>query len=295
MRTSPEHDDTFVSPPDRRFWPMPRRTRAVDATYAWHTAALLGYAAAPGAWPWWLAGTLLNHATVTVSGLLPRSTLLGANLRQLPDRPTNRDAVALTFDDGPDPDETPRVLDLLDAAGAKATFFCIGERALQHPLLVQDIVARGHAVENHSQRHRHTFSVSLPWQIRAEVRACQQTLQALTGQTPVFFRAPAGLRNLFLDPILQRADLRLASWTRRGFDTRESCPDTVAHRLLDHLAPRDILLLHDRGAARTSHAESVALAVLPRVLAAVAARQLRCITLREACAETPYDDTPGND
>ena len=286
MRTSPEHDGTFVPPPDQRFWPMPRRTHAVDVTYSWHAAALLGCAVAPGAWPWWLAGTVLNHATVTVSGLLPRSALLGSNLRQLPDRPCNRDAVALTFDDGPDPDDTPRVLDLLDAAGAKATFFCIGERALRHPDIVQDITARGHAVENHSQRHRHTFSVSPPWHIQAEVLAGQRTLRALTGQTPVFFRAPAGLRNLFLDPVLQRADLHLASWTRRGFDTRERCPDLIAHRLLDKLAPRDILLLHDRGAARMSDGGgSVALAVLPRVLQAITARQWRCVTLREACSE----------
>ncbi|WP_347554523.1 polysaccharide deacetylase family protein [Robbsia sp. KACC 23696] len=292
MRILPEDDDSVVSAPDRRFWPVARRNIAVDATYAWHAAAFLGCALAPADWPWWLAGTVVNHATVTVAGLLPRSTLLGHNLRRLPDYPANRDAVALTFDDGPDPEETPRVLDLLDAAGAKATFFCIGERARQHPRIVQDIVARGHCVENHSQHHRHTFSVSLPARIRAEVLAGQQTLKTLTGQTAVFFRAPAGLRNLFLDPILQQADLRLASWTRRGFDTREADPDKVARRLLDDLAPRDILLLHDRGAARLPGSDdSVALVVLPRVLQAIAARQLRCVTLREGFSDPRRADT----
>jgi len=285
MSSSPESPETFVTPQDRRFWPVTRRAFVVDATYTWHAAALLGLAIAPGTWPWWLAGTLLNHATVTTAGLLPRTTLLGPNLRQLPDTPANRDAIALTFDDGPDPDDTPRILDLLDAAGAKATFFCIGEHALRHPGIVRDIVARGHGVENHSQRHRHTFSVSPPSLIRREVWEGQRTLQALTGQAPVFFRAPAGLRNLFLDPILQGADLRLASWTRRGFDTRETSTDVVTRRLLEGVAPRDILLLHDRGAARLpTDGTSVALAVLPRVLQAIAARQWRCVTLREAFA-----------
>jgi peptidoglycan/xylan/chitin deacetylase (PgdA/CDA1 family) len=102
----------------------------------------------------------------------------------------------------------------------------------------------------------------------------------------VFFRAPAGLRNLFLEPVLQKLDLRLAAWTRRGFDTRERDPERVAQRLLDGLAARDILLLHDGNAARTASGEPAIVAVLPRVLETAHARGLRFVTLREAREQT---------
>jgi peptidoglycan/xylan/chitin deacetylase (PgdA/CDA1 family) len=82
--------------------------------------------------------------------------------------------------------------------------------------------------------------------------------------------------------VLRKLDLRLAAWTRRGYDTRERDPDVVARRLLDGLAARDILLLHDANAALTVDGKPLILAVLPRVIEAARARQLRFVTLREA-------------
>lgn len=265
-----------------RRWPAAAYPSAVKASTAWHLLALTGCAALPAAWPWWLAGTALNHGVVTAAGLWPRSSLLGPNWTRLPDLPHNAQAVALTLDDGPDPEVTPRVLDMLDAAGVRATFFCIGERARRHPALVREIVARGHAVENHSQRHAHTFSVSGIGALTREVAVAQQTLADLTGVRPAFFRAPAGLRNLLLEVVLQKFDLRLAAWTRRGFDTRERSPERVTDRLLGGLAARDILLLHDGNPARTAYDQPVVLAVLPRVIAAVQRQGLRFVTLEQA-------------
>jgi hypothetical protein len=99
---------------------------------------------------------------------------------------------------------------------------------------------------------------------------------------PRFFRAPAGLRNPFLDPLLHRRGLRLASWTRRGFDTRQRDSSRVLAALCDDLAAGDILLLHDAHAARTTAGEPVILAVLPALLADIRARGLRPVTLAEA-------------
>jgi peptidoglycan/xylan/chitin deacetylase (PgdA/CDA1 family) len=164
----------------------------------------------------------------------------------------------------------------------RATFFCIGQRAALYPALMREIAARGHAVENHSHRHVHTFSMSWPHWLKKDIDAAQQTIEALTGERPMFFRAPAGLRNLFLQPVLQRLDLRLAAWTRRGFDTREGDADRVLARLIDGLAARDILLVHDASAALTSTGEPVVLAVLPRLIETVRASGLRFVTLREA-------------
>ena len=265
-----------------RRWPVTGHPNALKLTTAWHAAALAGCALAPSAWPWWLAGTAVNHAAVTLAGLWPRSSVLGPNWTRLPAVAGNANCIALTIDDGPDPVVTPRVLDLLDHYGIRATFFCIGERARRYPSLTREIVARGHAVENHSQTHRHTFSVKAPGALAREVETAQRTLTELTGERPVFFRAPAGLRNVLLEPVLQNLDLRLVAWTKRGFDTREPDPERVRQRLLHNLAARDILLVHDGNAATTANGQPVLLSVLPRVFAAARHQGLRFITLRQA-------------
>jgi len=236
----------------------------------------------PTAWTWWLAGTAVNHFVVTAAGLWPRSSLLGPNWTHLPATAQHAQAIAMTLDDGPDPEVTPHVLDLLDAYDVRATFFCIGERAKRHPALVRAMVARGHAVENHTQRHLHTFSVTGMRGLAREIDAAQHTLADITGVRPAFFRAPAGFRNLLLEPVLQKLDLRLAAWTRRGFDTRERNPDRVAERLLRGLAARDILLLHDGNPAITEAGRPVVLEVLPRVIQAAQRQGLHFVTLEEA-------------
>ncbi|MFM0001482.1 polysaccharide deacetylase family protein [Paraburkholderia dipogonis] len=267
--------------PPRR-WPQTGYPAMLTTTAAWHVFVLAGWLVAPAAWPWWLAAIFVNHAIFTVAGLLPRTSLLGPNWTRLPASARNADAIALTIDDGPDPLVTPQVLDLLDAFGVRATFFCIGAKAQRYPELAREIVARGHALENHSQVHVHTFSVTLPGALTREIDAAQRTLEALSGERPMFFRAPAGLRNIFLEPVLRKLDLRLAAWTRRGYDTRERDPGVVTRRLLDGLAPRDILLLHDGNAALTIEGTPLILAVLPRVIDAARQRRLRFVTLREA-------------
>lgn len=269
-----------ATPPRR--WPVTGHPNALKLTTAWHAAALAGCAIAPSTWPWWLAGTAVNHAAVTLAGLWPRSTVLGPNWTRLPDVAGNANFIALTIDDGPDPVVTPQVLDLLDRHGVRATFFCIGERARRYPSLVREIVARGHAVENHSQRHRHTFSVTTSRALAREVEAGQHTLTELTGERPAFFRAPAGFRNVLLEPVLQAQDLRLVAWTRRGFDTRETDPQKVRQRLLRDLAARDILLVHDGNAAITANGEPVLLSVLPSVFEIAKQQGLRFVTLRQA-------------
>ncbi|MDE1179728.1 polysaccharide deacetylase family protein [Paraburkholderia sp.] len=267
---------------DTRRWPYSPYPLMLTATYVWHVAMLAAVIAKPSAWPWWLAGIMINHAIFTIAGLWPRSTLLGPNWTRLPVNDRTADAIALTIDDGPDPIVTPQVLDLLDAHRVRATFFCIGANAQRYPAVVREIVARGHAVENHSQVHVHTFSVTLPGALQREIDAAQHTLAELSGERPMFFRAPAGLRNLFLEPVLRKLDLRLAAWTRRGFDTRERNADVVARRLLTGLAPRDILLLHDGNAAIADTGAPMVIAVLPAIIEAARAQGLRFVTLREA-------------
>jgi len=248
-------------------------------------AVHLGAAAAlivrPRAWPWVVGALLANHAALAAAGLWPRSQLLGPNWTRLPAPGLDR-GVAITIDDGPDPKVTPQVLALLEGYGASATFFCVGERVLRYPDLAREIVRRGHAVENHSQRHRHNFSLLGPRAMHAEVASAQESIFRVTGSMPRFFRAPAGLRNPFLDPVLVRLKLRLASWTRRGFDTVSADAEAVFRRLANPLEVGDILLLHDGHAALTRSGRPVILDVLPRLLETLRARQLESVTLRSA-------------
>lgn len=251
------------------------------ASIGWHVAAIGAGALIPDALPWAVGAIVLNHAVITGAGLTPRSSLLGPNVTRLPNAAAARREVAITIDDGPEPAVTPQVLDLLDAHGQKATFFCIAERVLAQPALAREIVARGHSIQNHTARHRHNFSFLGPRGFAREIVRAQEVLTDVTGQRPTCFRAPAGLRNPFLEPVLHRLGLSLVSWTRRGFDTREGDPAKVLARLTHHLQARDILLLHDGNAAHTPAGSPVLLEVLPALLDRLKYEGLRAVTLPE--------------
>ena len=263
-----------------------RAPALVQASVVGHVAAAAAVAVSPPLWPWALGALALDHALITATGLWPRSTWLGANIRRLPDASVARSEVSLTIDDGPNPAITPAVLDLLDEHQARATFFCIARQAQLHPALCREIVRRGHSVQNHSHAHAHSFSVWGPKAMGRDIAQAQEHLSQITSEKPRFFRAPAGLRNPFLDPVLHNQGLRLVSWTRRGFDTIKSDPAVVQARLTRGLAAGDILLLHDSNVAHSAQGEPVILAVLPRLLRQFQLNGLRTVTLPQAFGTT---------
>ena len=144
------------------------------------------------------------------------------------------------------------------------------------------MVAAGHAVENHSLTHPAYFACLLGGALRRQVEEAQAVLADVAGQAPSWFRAPMGLRNPCLEPALARAGLHLASWSRRGYDTRCADPALVLRRLRRRLGPGDVLLLHDGNAARDADGRAVALAALPGLLATLAARGLSAVPLPAA-------------
>ncbi len=265
-----------------------RPSPLIRASVARHAGAAGVTLLRPHWWPWSLSAVVADHLLLAASGLWPRSHLLGPNWTHLPALAdgsrtgTAPPAVAVTIDDGPEPEVTGRVLDVLDEHAARATFFCIGERVERHPALARAIVARGHEIANHSYRHLMRFSLLGPRGIAREIARAQEAIGAATGEVARFFRAPAGLRNPFLEPALTRANLQLVSWTRRGFDTVYGSAGRVLGSLTRDLREGDILLLHDGHAARTFAGAPVILEVLPRLLRALSAAQLAPITLREA-------------
>ncbi|MBA2409030.1 MAG: polysaccharide deacetylase family protein [Gammaproteobacteria bacterium] len=237
-----------------------------------HVVALLLVFFWPSLWPVALALAVASHASLFVASVLPRGRWLGPNLRRLPVSAGR--AVALTFDDGPDPEVTPEVLRILAAHGARATFFCIGERARACPETVRAIIEAGHYVENHSDRHLPWFAFMTPRAMRHEIANAQARLTQLTGRAPAYFRAPAGMRNPATGLVLAALELRLVSWTRRGFDTVTRDPARVLKRLLRNVAAGDILVLHDGASARGRDGQPVVLEVLPLLLQRLEAEDL---------------------
>lgn len=250
----------------------------LKASAALHVSAVASALIWPTTLVFGIASLVANHAVLTAAGLWPRSSLLGPNVLRLP---SGRAEVALTIDDGPDPDVTPMVLDILAEKNIKATFFCIAAKLKSQPALVRRMVDEGHHIENHSMRHRHYFSVMGIGAIKKELMLAQQAIEDATGRTPQFFRAPAGLRNLFLDPVLNQLGLSLVSWTRRGFDTRVNDAQKITARLLENAKAGDILLLHDANAARGNDGKPVILDVLPQLIDKLEQQNLRFVRLEE--------------
>ena len=233
----------------------------------------------PAAWLWSLALILIVHFVLRMVGLLPRSRLLGPNITRLPQAAALRGEIAITIDDGPDPEVTPQVLEILAQHQARATFFLIGQLAQQYPELCREIIRRGHAIENHTQSHYWYFSLLGPGRTYREIQQAQSVLANICGQTPRFFRPTAGLRNLILQPILAQCNVRLCSWSKRGFDTRNTDADKVLARLTQNLQGGDILLLHDGHAAVSATGNPLIVEVLPRLLARLKQAGLRSVTL----------------
>ncbi len=243
-----------------------------------HAGVLGVVAALPPAWPWALGAVVADHLVLTVLTLFPNGQFLGRSLRRLPPAKA-RGHVALTFDDGPDPEVTPRILDLLERYGARATFFCIGERAARHPELVREIAARGHAIGNHTMRHPGWFALLGLAGQRQEWQDAQHVLRRL-GMASDLVRAPLGLRSPLSDLVFHQLGLRHVGWSKRGFDTRCGNAALVLARITQRLSQGDIILLHDANARLDAGGEPVCLAVLEQLLPLLAARGLTSIRLQ---------------
>ena len=216
-----------------------------------------------------------SHGALLYATLRPNNQIFGPVITGF--TPACGDEVFLTIDDGPDPGDTPRLLDLLDAHGARATFFVRGDRARAYPAIIAEIVRRGHGLGNHTLHHpQATFWCLGPGRLRREIGGCNDVLRDLTGQTPRLFRAPVGMVNPFVHGIAAACGLRLVGWSARGFDGvkgRAADPAAVVRRIMDTLRPGGIALLHEgrRGAA----GEAVNVRALELLLAELAARGWR--------------------
>ncbi len=204
-----------------------------------HAAALgMGF---KWGWPWALAGGAAIAASFCWGVLNPYCQWLGPVRCK-----TDDGEILITIDDGPDPHDTPALLDLLDRYHVKAIFFMIGEKVRAHPDLAREVIRRGHEIGNHTLTHpQASFWSAGPWRTLREIAGCQQVIEEATGVRPRWFRAPVGHRNLFTHPVASALGLEVMAWNRRGFDAVEKDAGKVLARISPHLTNGDIVLLHE--------------------------------------------------
>jgi peptidoglycan/xylan/chitin deacetylase (PgdA/CDA1 family) len=158
---------------------------------------------------------------------------------------TERAEIWLTIDDGPDEEDTPRILELLDRHGARATFFLIGERVMRSPKIVAEIIRHGHDVGHHTSTHpAASFWCAGPARVRRELDDGLASLER-AGAKPRWFRAPVGIKNLFLADALKERGLRCAAWSVRSYDTVARDPAAVADRVMRRVRPGSIVVMHE--------------------------------------------------
>ena len=152
--------------------------------------------------------------------------------------------VALTFDDGPDPDGTPGVLDALDAAGLKATFFMVGEQVKAAPALAGEVAKRGHEIALHGATHRPHRELG-PRDSRDEPAYGLGTLEAATARRPRWFRPPYGVFNEHSYEAVRAVGLDPVYWSAWGMDWETISAERILGLVEPDLAPGAILILHD--------------------------------------------------
>jgi peptidoglycan/xylan/chitin deacetylase (PgdA/CDA1 family) len=191
-------------------------------------------------------GTIASVAVVSIGTLAwgafeRNSPLFGRVQRRLPggDR-----VVALTFDDGPNPDATPAILDALGAEGVPATFFVLGRHADRWPSIVARTAAEGHVVGNHGYHHR-KLVWRTPSYVREDIALGSSAIERAGGERPRLFRAPHGQRNPWVSRIARAQGQRTVGWTLGVWDTALPGSDVIASRVLRGTTPGSIVLLHD--------------------------------------------------
>lgn len=181
-------------------------------------------------------GTMAYGSAAIGSGVYVRALCRGR---------TREKVAALTFDDGPDPVQTPKILEILARENIKAAFFCTGQQAEYYPEIVAGIAAQGHIVGNHTYSHSPRFPFMKRAAARKELAECGKILEAITGERTVWFRPPFGVTNPEIAAAVRTMKYRVMGWSVRSFDTRMRPHGKTVRRILRKLHPGAIVLLHD--------------------------------------------------
>jgi peptidoglycan/xylan/chitin deacetylase (PgdA/CDA1 family) len=213
-------------------------------------------------------GAAAAAAAWSSPALAPLAPPLAAALG-VPRRIDEVSAVAITFDDGPHPQGTPRVLEVMRDAGERATFFLCGEQVEREPALAAEIVAAGHSVAVHGQRHRNQLRLT-PRRLADDLERGIAVIEDATGLPPVYYRPPYGIFSFPGLRLVRRRGLRPLLWSRWGHDWRgRRRPEAIASEVTEDLRGGDVLLLHDADHYSARDCWRNTVTALPAVLEAV--------------------------
>jgi peptidoglycan/xylan/chitin deacetylase (PgdA/CDA1 family) len=160
---------------------------------------------------------------------------------------TQRRVVALTFDDAPNAQTTPQVLDVLKQYNVKAMFCLIGQEAERNPELVRRIIDEGHIVANHTYNHSASFTFATSKSVAEQLQRCNDAIYALIGRKPRIFRPPFGVTNPIIGKVVRKMKLTTVGWTIRSLDTIYGDKiESMCKRVVRRLHPGAVVLLHDR-------------------------------------------------
>ena len=204
---------------------------------------------------------------------------------QISHGPRHTNEVALTFDDGPNSTATLPILDILDAKGAKGTFFVVGRAVAARPDLAREIVQRGHLVGNHSWRHDSKAWLDPRY---PELARTQQALSADLGVCPAFYRPPHGQHTPLLARVVHRHGMTMIGWDVSAGDWKARDPGHLADRIVAKARAGSIIDLHDGLDGRVDADRRVLVAALPRILDGLASKGLDTVRLDELLARPGY-------
>jgi peptidoglycan/xylan/chitin deacetylase (PgdA/CDA1 family) len=193
------------------------------------------------------------------------------------DRTASGRGYALTFDDGPHPDGTPAVLEILARAGVRATFFLVGEQVRRNPALAGEIAAAGHEIGLHCHRHRNLLRLA-PRQVRADIDRAQEVIERATARRLTLYRPPYGMLNASALRLARGRGWRTLLWSQWGRDWEaRATPESIAARLTDGVEEGSVLLLHDADDYSAPGSWRRTVAALPSVLDLLAERGLESV------------------
>jgi peptidoglycan-N-acetylglucosamine deacetylase len=195
------------------------------------------------------------------------------------DRTASGRGYALTFDDGPHAQGTPAALEILAAAGVRATFFLVGEQLRRNPTLGREIVAAGHEIGLHCDRHRNLLRLA-PWQVRADIARARASIEDATGRSPSLYRPPYGVLNATALRLVRRHGWRTVLWSQWGRDWEaRATPESIAACVTADASEGSVLLLHDADDYSAPDSWRRTVAALPRVLDTLARWELQPVVL----------------
>ncbi len=217
--------------------------RTILFLFALLWAALLGVSLIYAInWLWFLGSVILFLSIEFYGAYFVNS---GFHIAAFSSVITNAKTVSLTFDDGPMPERTEKVLNVLNKFNAKAAFFCIGNRIKGNEKLLNKIYEEGHLIGNHSYSHSNFFDLMNSRQMADDLKSCNEEIEKVIGRAPLFFRPPFGVTTPYLAKASRKLNFDVIGWNVRSLDTSITNRQELSERVIKRIKPGSIILFHD--------------------------------------------------